>query len=114
MYSIDVELFRALNELKDNRIELLIKSLADYVIFISKIEKEMSKLDLDTKSGLYMAGMLDSQRREKHDLAIISLKELNSISNEKFGKLLYNGSFDDEYRNEIAQAIMLLCENLLL
>lgn len=73
----------------------------------------MAKLDFDTKSGIYLASNLDNQRREKHDIAIYSLNLINKISMNKFNEKVYDGSFEDEYRNEIAQAIMIFNKDLL-
>lgn len=110
MHRIDESLDLLLN---NEKVQMLVNRLVDYVEFISKIEKEMSKLNLETKSGLYMAGVLDSQRREKHDIAIASLMELNEIAQRELGKPIYTGSFDDNYRNEIAQAIMIYSNHIL-
>ena len=51
--------------------------------------------------------------KNKKDSAIIALKELNNIAESVYGEKIYNGSFDDKYRNEIAQAIMILNEKIL-
>lgn len=90
-----------------------IDTLKDYAVFISTLEDKYKQLDFNTKYGIYMGGVLDSQRREKHDAAIYALNELNKISENAYGEKIYNGSFDDKYRDEIAQAIMILNEELL-
>ena len=111
MNNINVELLLKIVD-KEN-VLLHIESLKDYAVFISTLEERYKQLDFNTKYGIYMGGVLDSQRREKHDLAIQALNELNKIAESAYGEKIYNGSFDDKYRNEIAQAVMILNEKLL-
>ena len=101
--------------LKSNPKEVknLVNNLLDYSEHISVIEEKMKQLDFTTKYGLYMAEQLDLQRREKHDIAILSLSKLNDISVLESGKLLYNGVIDDYHRSEIAQAIMIFGNEIL-
>ena len=111
MNRINTELL--LKILDKENVLLHIDTLKDYAVFISTLEDKYKQLDFNTKYGIYMGGALDSQRREKHDAAIYALNELNTISEAVYGEKIYYGSFDDKYRNEIAQAIMILSENLL-
>ncbi len=111
MNNINIELLEKIKD-KEN-VLFLIETLKDYAVFISTLEEKYKQLDFNTKYGMYMGSVLDSQRREKHDSAIIALKELNNIAESVYGEKIYNGSFDDKYRNEIAQAIMILNEKIL-
>ncbi len=106
---------RMLELLKTDSSEIknLVNNLLDYSEHISVIEEKMKQLDFNTKYGMYMAEQLDLQRREKHDAAIVSLSKLNNISLENYGCKVYEGIIDDYHRSEIAQAIMIFCEEIL-
>lgn len=78
-----------------------VNRLIDYADFVSKLEemvREYSNSD-------YMLIKLDSDRREKHDMAISCIAELNEISNSLELGNFYDGTVDDENRSVIAQAI---------
>lgn len=111
MNRINTDLLLKINE-KEN-VSQLIEILKEYAVFISTMEEKYKQLDFNTRYGIYMGGVWDSQRREKHDEAIYALKELNKLSEKLYGEKIYKGSFDDTYRNEIAQAIMVFSEEIL-
>ena len=113
MNRINTELVIDLITSNISEVRGLIGNLLDYSDHISVIEEKMKCLDFHTKYGIYMAEQLDLQRREKHDIAILSLNKLNDVSLEQLGDKIYKGIIDDIHRSEIAQAIMIFSEEIL-
>lgn len=78
-----------------------INILIDYADFVSKLEA-MIKQNSDSD---YIIMKLDQDRREKHDMAISCIQDLNEISADLGLGKFYEGCVNDENRSAIAQAI---------
>lgn len=103
--SINFNVFEKMLQIADDTtkksILFNVNRLIDYADFVSKLEEMIKQYS----GSDYMIMRLDKDRREKHDMAISCITELNEISNNlKLGNF-YDGAVDDESRSIIAQAI---------
>ncbi len=103
--SININVFENMLRCADNStkksIMFRINLLIDYADFVSKLEemiKQYSESD-------YIIMKLDKDRREKHDMAISCIEDLNEISGDLGLGEFYDGPVNEENRNVIAQAI---------
>lgn len=109
MNEINLKLVLKLSEKTDLKNE--ITDLINYTNLISKLEKIYKDIDFNKNYG--MAIHYERKRREFHDSAIIALESINNKSEEILGQKIYDGSFEDICRSEIAQAIMNFVKQLI-
>ena len=89
------------------RVKSLISDLIEYAVYIAKLDCEMSKIDLGTRSGIYMGGMMAQSRRENlHSMSIYAINELNKMAVENLGYKIYDGVIDNDHIKVVTQAIV--------
>lgn len=115
MYKINCDIIdKMLNSSDDNTSKTImfdIKLLIDYAKHVSTMDERIKELvQKGDRASDYTVRLIEQQRREKHDAAIQCLYELNEISHSMGFDKVYQGSFDEADRGDIAQAIFEFCK----
>lgn len=115
MYRINYDIIDTMLKTSENdaKKEILfeIKFLIDYAKHISTMEQRIRELiQKDDGMSNYAIRALETQRQEKHNLAIQSLYNLNETAVSMGLEKVYSGGFEETDRGDIAQAIFEFCK----
>lgn len=115
MYKINCDIIDRMlsssDEAANKKIIIDIKLLIDYAKHVSIMDERIKELiQKGDRASDYTIISIEKQRREKHDMAIQCLYELNEISCSMGLDKVYSGGFEESNRGDIAQAIFEFCK----
>lgn len=115
MYRIHYDIIDAMLKTSDidtvKKIMFEIKFLIEYARHISTMEEKIRELiQKNDGASNYAIKVLETQRQEKHNLAIQSLYNLNETAVSLGFDKVYHGGFEETDRGDIAQAIFEFCK----